>query len=129
MKMIEQDIIKRGAVAISKAGSPEYTTHAGATQTLMSELAGEGQLEAMSTTFLAHVALHPRDRRSLVNRVPPMLSNQYFCGNCQLLGMSVKRWCEANAGWGDLLRQALTDPAHFATVAMAMANEIKNTDG
>lgn len=124
--MLDQEIIQRAAKAITQAGSREFTGNAGATQAVMSDFALEGKLEALATTFDAHVALHPADRRSLLRRVPRIVSDQYFCRHRGYMGMKVERWLEANPGWEDSLRRALASPARFAFVTNAMADEIRD---
>jgi hypothetical protein len=120
---VTNDEIIEAASAIAQAGSSDYAIHAGATLTKMSEQARLGQLEAMSNTLLAHVALHPADRRSVVARVPAMVFNGYLCR--QGYGtQAVERWREQTPDWADTLKRAVSDPVRFERVAYTMADEI-----
>lgn len=121
--MTEQDIA-RVARAIAQAGSRKFKGHGGATQEIMSEQAAAGQLEAMSNTLIAHTALHPGDRRSLVRAVPAIILQAYIHGHRQCTIDAVERWRERTPDWAGRLEQAITDPWQFARVATAMADAI-----
>lgn len=121
---MNEDEILRAATAIAQAGSPDYNVHAGATLAEMSEQARLGQLEAMSETLLAHVAVHPADRRSLVKRVPGIVLNGYLCRNPGHGGQAIEQWWKQKPDWADSLRRAVSDPGRFARVAQAMAQEL-----
>ncbi|NJR80594.1 hypothetical protein [Sphingomonas corticis] len=119
-----RDDIEISARAIAQAGSPEYTTHAGATLERLAELAGRGDLEALSTTFVAHVAVHPRDERRLVAAVPKMVLSRYLHGFAGLEFPAVERWRARTPDWAALLGSALHDPRRFAAVAAAIVVEV-----
>lgn len=122
------DEIIEAASAIAQAGSPDYNVHAGATLTKMSEQAHLGQLEAMSNTLLAHVALHPSDQRSVVARVPAIVFNQYLCRHRGYGAQAVERWREQTSDCADTLKRAVSDPDRFARVAHTIADEIGRTE-
>lgn len=123
--MQNEDISQRAAKAVAKAGSPEFAGNDGATRQFMGELARAGELEGLSSTYIAHVAAHPGDRRRLANRVPLIIANGYFCCHRSNLGTLVSRWCAANPGWNISLLRALEHPVRFAQVAQAMAEELE----
>lgn len=121
--MIDDDIIS-GATAIAQPGSPAYTNHAGATLTHLSDLALRGELVGFADTLLAHVALHPSDRRRLVAAVPAKILNQYIYRNRGRSVGAVERWRERTPDWAVTLERAVTKPARFAAVAGTMADDV-----
>ena len=120
--MTDQHPLARSAAAIAQAGSPAFTLHAGPTLELMSEQAKAGELEAMSQTLLAHIEIHPGDRRSLIDRVPAKILNQYIYILRQRSVGAVERWRERTPDWAETLKRAVTNPQRFAMVAKAMAD-------
>ena len=120
--------IKQSADAIAQAGSPAFTNHAGATLARLSELAKEGELEALSSTLLAHVALHPTDRRRLVDSVPAKVLNQYVYIHRKRSVSAVERWRERTPDWAETLKRAIDEPARFAAVARDMADAVGSAE-
>lgn len=116
--------IVQAAAAIAQAGSPDYTHHAGATLTLMSEQTRAGELEAMCTTLLAHTDMHPGDHHKLVESLPAKVLNQYIYINRGHSACKVERWREQTPDWSGTLKRAADDPSRFAAIARAMADEI-----
>lgn len=121
--MRDEDIIE-GASAIAKAGSPAFNSHAGATLAKISDFAERGELKAVSTTLLAHAAVHPTDRRRLVRAIPAIILNRYFCRFRGQQAGTVETWRLRNDGWAKSLERASEDPSRFASVAATMADEI-----
>ena len=120
--------VSPSADAIAQAGSPAFTHHAGATLGRLSELAKEGELEALSATLLAHAALHPADRHKLVDSVPAKVLNQYIYINRQRSVSAVERWRERTPDWAETLKRAVDDPARFAVVAREMADAVGSAE-
>lgn len=116
--------ITHSANAIARAGSQAFTHHAGATLERLSELAHGGELESVSSTLLAHVALHPSDRRKLVDSVPAKILNQYICIHRKRSVGAIERWRERTPDWADTLKRAIGNPARFAAVARGMAEAV-----
>jgi hypothetical protein len=120
--------IEQSARAIGQAGSPAFTHHAGATLERLSELAKQGDLEGLSTTLLAHVGLHPSDRRKLVDSVPAKVLNQYIYIYRKRSVTAVERWRERTPDWADTLKRAIDDPAIFAAAARDMADAVGSAE-
>lgn len=125
---MNNDDIQSAAAAIAQAGSPEFTSHAGATLQLMSDLARRGELEAVSETLLAHVAAHPGDCRRLVSAIPAKILNQYIYRYNQGSAAAVERWRARTPDWAAALERAVTNPPRFAAVAAAMADEVRRAE-
>ena len=121
---MDDDDILRVAKAIADAGSPEHSLHAGPTLEELSKLAEEGELEAMSHSFIAHVALHADDRRTLLKYLPMKIHNRYFYLHRGCAHRAIEQWRGRSADWEERLRQAIADPPRFALVARTMADEI-----
>ena len=121
--MTQEDRIK-AATAIAQAGSPAYSNHAGATLTFLSDLALRGELETLSRTLIAHIGVHPPDRRKLVSAVPAIILNQYLCGCRKRAFSDIQSWRERTPDWAATLKRALGEPEHFAAVAAMMGDEI-----
>ncbi len=118
------DDILNGATAIAQAGSPAYTSHAGATLTQLSSLALRGELVGFADTLLAHVALHPSDRQRLLSAVSAKILNQYIYRNRGRSVGAVERWRERTPDWAETLERAVTEPGRFAAVASTMADDV-----
>lgn len=121
---MDEDGIMRVGKAIANAGSPEFDRHAGATLDEMSKLAGEGELEAMSSCYLAHGTLHPGDRQTLLKYLHLKVLHGYIYGHRKCVHRSVGQWCAQVPDWDERLRRAITDPPRFALTARVMADEI-----
>ena len=126
--MTNPTLASLAAEAIAQAGSPAHTVHAGATLRLMLDLARTGDLQAMSDTFTAHVTVHPGDRRSMADRVPAKILNQYFYLHCERSVQAVERWRAETPDWADTLRHAIGDSRRFAALAEGMARDIARAE-
>ena len=122
--MTDTEIVSRAAEAILQAGSPMHTVHAGETLQFMSDLARSGNLHAMSDTFSAHVTAHPGDRRSIADRVPAKILNQYFYLHCQRSVTAIERWRADTPDWAERLRNAVGDSGRFTRLVERMAQHI-----
>ena len=120
--------ISQSADAIAQAGSPAFTHHAGATLERLSALAKDGELATLSSTLLAHAALHPADRRELVDSVPAKILNQYIYVNQKRSVSAVERWRERTPDWAETLKRAVDDPARFAAIAREMADAVGSAE-
>lgn len=111
--------------AIAMAGSKDYNSHPGASLTLLSELALNGQLEAFSRHLLAHVAVHPRDEKRLVDEVPAKIISQFVCGHHRCSSAEVRLWQNQHPEWADMLKTAVSNPKRFLALANDMVRQIQ----
>lgn len=119
-----EDDIAAGAAAMLQAGSPAFTTHAGATLERISRLARDGDLAGVGSTMLAHAMLHPSDRAGLLKALPAKVLNQYIHLHRGRSAHAIERWRERTPDWAETLQRAAADPERLAAVAAAMADEV-----
>ncbi|TPJ12253.1 hypothetical protein FJW04_23755 [Mesorhizobium sp. B2-7-3] len=117
---------ERIARAIAEQGSKAYTTPSGAVLELMSQLAGEGDLESFSLAFAIIARAKPANAIYIAERVPAKIS-EFLCRHRGINGGDLGKWQISNPEWSDNLKAAVRDPARFPRVVEAMAEAVRRT--
>jgi glutamyl-tRNA synthetase len=120
----DQAVRERINAALSQQGSHEYITPSGATLTLLTELAREGKLAAMSQAYNALKVKYPENAQYVASSVPAKLTNGYFIKFLNLDVLRVVQWEQKNPSWAQQSITALDNSETFASEIAQMARRI-----
>lgn len=128
-KSMNPEIYHRIKSAIVDQGAPAYTTDSGAVLHLLTELAVEGNLRAISEAFNEFSKAKPGNMLYVEEQIPAKILNQYWLRQLQLDYKSLISWMEKHPGWAGELKSKLRIPAEFEEVVNVAAEEIRRTVG
>lgn len=111
--------------AILQQGSPAYNTVSGAVLDLLSVLAAEGDLRAISEAFIAFSKAKPGNMAFVGKSIPAKIVNHFWLRALGLDDKDVISWTDKNPGWADTITSHLRDTKKFEQVVMAAAEEIR----
>lgn len=114
----------RIAQAIAAHGSAAYNTPSGAVLDLMSELAGEDDLQGFSRAVVILARAKPANAKFVLARVPAKISN-FVVQHRQITPSDLMKWADANPQWPEDVKRSVRDPEEFERVVEAMAESIK----
>lgn len=128
-KLMNPEIYQRIKNSILEQGAPAYTTQSGAVLLLLTELAEEGNLRAISEAFNEFSKAKPGNMLYVEERIPAKILNQYWLRKLQLDFESLTSWADKNPGWASELKSKLRVPQDFEKVVNAAAEEIRRVTG
>jgi hypothetical protein len=128
-KSMKPEIYQRIKNAILEQGAPAYTTPSGAVLLLLTELAEEGNLQAISEAFNEFSKAKPGNMLYVEEKIPAKILNQYWLRKLQLNLESLTSWMNNNPGWANELKSKLRVPEEFERVVNAAAEEIRQATG
>lgn len=114
----------RIAQAIAEHGSAAYNTPSGAVLDLMTELAGEDDLQGFSRAVVILARAKPANAKFVLARVPAKISN-FVIQHRGIAALDLMQWADANPQWPEDLKRSVRDPERFEGVVEAMAESIK----
>lgn len=114
----------RIAQAIAEHGSAAYNTPSGAVLDLMTELAGEDDLQGFSRAVVILARAKPANAKFVLARVPAKISN-FVIQHRGIAASEFLRWAGTNPQWPDDLKGSVRDPEQFERVVEAMVERIK----
>ena len=117
-------LLERIDRALQEQNSHEYITPSGATLTLLTELAVEGKLAAMSLAYITFKGKYEPNAKRVAERVPAKLTNGYFIKFLNLDALRVVRWEQKNPLWAQQSIDALQVPNVFAQEVSEMARRM-----
>lgn len=125
---MNEQIAARIALAVVQNGSGEHGYGPGATLTAMAEFAEEGCVQAMSHAIVAHCAVYPRDRDTLLKHLPLKVLNLYLYKYCEHSHTAIERWRNRTPNWETTLQDTVLDPARFVMVVSIISEEIRRAE-
>ncbi|MBB3589455.1 hypothetical protein E2E30_19450 (plasmid) [Sphingomonas sp. AAP5] len=114
----------RIAQAIAEHGSAAYNTPSGAVLDLMTELAGEDDLQGFSRAVVILARAKPANAKFVLARVPAKISN-FVIQYRGIAAFDLMKWTDANPQWPDDLKGSVRNPEQFERVVEAMVESIK----
>lgn len=114
----------RIAQAIAEHGSAAYNTPSGAVLDLMTELAGEDDLQGFSRAVVILARAKPANAKFVLARVPAKISN-FVIQHRGIAASDLMKWADANPQWPEDLKRSVRDPEQFERIVEAMAESIK----
>ena len=124
-KSMDQDIYQRIKSAILQQGSSAYSAQSGAVLDLLSELAKEGNLLALSSAFNEFAKAKPGNMNFVESTIPTKILNNYLLLKLQLDYNSVEIWMSKNPNWESAVKQHLRTPEKFEKNIHDMADAIR----
>lgn len=125
---MNDQIATRIAHAIARNGSGEHNYGPGATLTVLAEFAKEGNLQAMSQAIVEHSTAYPRDRATLLKRLPAKVFNLYFCTHREHSHTAIERWRGRTPNWETVIQESALHPARFEMAVLNMSEEIRRME-
>lgn len=114
----------RIAHAIANHGTGAYDTPSGAVLDLMTELAGEDDLQGFSRAVVILARAKPANAKFVLARVPAKISS-FLVQHRGVTPPQLMSWAGANPEWPEDVKRAARDPQEFERVVEAIAESIK----
>lgn len=115
------------AEAIVGKGSETHITPSGPILEMLSKLAEDGQLIAVSRAWRVFKMIHPESADLLRHSVPAKILSPYLARNRGIDAGRMVRWMSTRSEWAEAAKAALHDPAHFKKTVDEMADAIAAT--
>jgi hypothetical protein len=115
----------RLAEAVVGLGSEAHITPSGPILDLLSKLAEDGQLTAISRAWRLFSTVHPDNAHSVRESVPAKISSLYLARHRGIDAGKIVKWSSAKPDWADQVKASLQDPAIFKNTVDAMADAIE----
>ncbi len=116
--------LKDAIEAVREQGSAAYTNPAGPILTLLSDLAGKGDILGVAQAYGVFARAKPAYARQVADAIPAKINAQFF-GRLGIEIPRLMRWIETNPGWAESLKATLMRPLAFAGLVESMAAEIR----
>jgi hypothetical protein len=115
----------RLAKAVVGLGAEAHITPSGPILDMLSKLAEDGQLTAISRAWRLFSTLHPQNAHFVRESVPAKISSLYLARNRGIDAGKIAKWASTHPDWPDHLKASLQDPASFKNHVDAMADAIE----
>jgi hypothetical protein len=115
---------RRVADAIVAFGDSAYITPSGPVQTLLSELAAEGDVYCFAQAYVLFAMLRPNNAAFVRDSVPAKINSEFFARHRGLNGQRIMSWANKNSDWPDRLKDAVSKPPLFVATVAEMADAI-----
>ncbi|NKJ02653.1 hypothetical protein [Novosphingobium sp. SG707] len=125
---MKDQIATRIAHAIAQNGSGEHSYGPGATLSVLTEFAKEGNLQAMSRAIIEHSAAYPQDCATLLKRLPGKVFNMYLYSYCEHSHTAIERWRSRTPNWETVIQDNALHPVRFEMAVLNMSNEIRRAE-
>ncbi|MBI6557974.1 hypothetical protein LN426_14570 [Pseudomonas syringae] len=123
--LMNQENYKRIKEAILKQGSPAYITESGPVLELLTELALEGHLRAISSAFNEFSKAKPGNMLFVKESIPAKILNHYWLNFLKLNSESLALWVDKNPEWASTMKSKVRDPAQFENFVNFAADKIR----
>jgi hypothetical protein len=117
----------RVAEAVVSKGSETRITPSGPILEMLSKLAEDGQLIAVSRAWRVFTMIHPESANLVRDSVPAKISSLYLVRNRGIDAGRMVGWTSTRSEWAEALKAALHDPARFKSTVDEMADAIEAT--
>jgi hypothetical protein len=117
----------RVAEAVVSKGSETRITPSGPILEMLSKLAEDGQLIAVSRAWRVFTMIHPESANLVRDSVPAKISSRYLVRNRGIDTGRMVGWMSTRSEWAEALKAALHDPARFKSTVDEMADAIEAT--
>lgn len=117
----------RVAEAVVDKGSETQITPPGPILELLSKLAENGELVAVSRAWRVFNMIHPESADLLRESVPAKILLPYLARNRGIDAGRMVGWMSTRSEWAEAAKAALNDPAHFKKTVDEMADAIAAT--
>ncbi|PAY09631.1 hypothetical protein CK489_03315 [Bradyrhizobium sp. UFLA03-84] len=115
----------RVAEAVLGKGSEMHITPSGPILEMLSKLAGDGQLIAVSRAWRVFSMIHPESANFVRESVPAKISSLYLVRNRGINADKMVEWMSTRSEWAEEVKAALHDPARFKSTVDEMALSIE----
>lgn len=106
--------------AIAEQRADDQSTPSGAILTLVSQLAAEGDLAAVSHAFRRFADAMPANADFVLAAIPGKVHEAYLIGNRRLSAQVLQAWTNAHPDWAEKLKDSLADPLLFTLAVEAI---------
>lgn len=117
----------RVAEAVVGKGSETHITPSGPVLEMLSKLAEDGQLIAISRAWRVFSMIHPESANFVRESVPAKISSLYLARNRGIDAGKMVEWMSARSEWAEEVKASLHDPARFKSTVDEMADAIEAT--
>ena len=117
----------RVAEAVVGKGSETHITPTGPILEMLSKLAEDGQLIAVSRAWRVFSMIHPDSANCVRESVPAKISSLYLARNRGIDAGKMVEWMSTRSEWAEEVKVALHDPARFKSTVDEMADAIEAT--
>jgi hypothetical protein len=124
---MNQEIYNRIKGAILKQGSPAYITESGPVLELLTELAAEGHLRAISKAFNEFSKARPGNMLFVKESIPAKILNHYWLRLLNLDSKNLISWINNNPEWASTMKSEVRHPAKFEEFVNTAAEEIRKS--
>lgn len=115
----------RVAEAVVGKGSEAHITPSGPILEMLSKLAEDGQLIAVSRAWRVFSMIHPESADFVRESVPAKISSLYLARNRGIDTRKMVEWMSTRSGWAEEVKITLHDPARFKSTVDEMAHAIE----
>ncbi len=112
--------------AIQSHGSKAYITPSGPVLTLLSDLAGRGDLRSFSNAFVIFARAKPASAGYVEAEVPAKILNCYLHGHRGVTLAEFTQWRSKNADWAQRLKDGLRNAERFERTVKQMVAEMRS---
>jgi len=117
----------RVAEAVVGKGSETHITPSGPILEMLSKLAEDGQLIAVSRAWRVFSMIHPESANFVRESVPAKISSLYLARNRGIDARKMVEWMSTGSQWAEEVKAALHDPARFKSTVDEIADAIEAT--
>ena len=114
----------RLAEAIAGKGSETRVTPSGPVLEVLSMLAADGELSAVSRVWHLFSMIHPESAHFVRESVPAKISSLYLALNRGIDAGKIAAWMSRRSGWAEEVKAVLHDPARFESTVDEMAHSM-----
>jgi hypothetical protein len=115
----------RVAEAVVGKASEVHITPSGPILEMLSKLAEDGQLTAVSRAWRVFSMIHPESANFVRESVPAKISSLYLARNRGIDAGKMVEWMSTRSEWSEEVKAALHDPARFKSTVDEMADAIE----
>lgn len=115
----------RVAEAVVGKGSETHITPSGPILEMLSKLAEDGQLIAVSRAWRVFSMIHPESANFVRESVPAKISSLYLARNRGIDAGKMVEWMSTRSEWAEEVKAVLHDPARFKSTVDEMADSIE----
>jgi len=126
-QLMNQETYNRIKKAILNQGSPAYVTESGPVLELLTELAAEGHLQAISKAFNEFSKAKPGNMLFVKDSIPAKILNHYWLKLLKLESKNLTSWINKNPEWASIMKSELRHPEKFEEFVKTAAEEIRKS--
>lgn len=126
-QLMNQETYNRIKKAILDQGSPAYITESGPVLELMTELAAEGHLRAISEAFNEFSKARPGNMQFVRDSIPAKILNSYWLLLLKLDSEKLILWVDKNPDWDSEIMSKIRHPQEFEKLVNEIAENIRKS--